>query len=91
VDADLVSGLDGPGGIAVFGGHLFVTSFRTGTIGEYTISGEAVNASLISGLNDPTGIVIVSGSVPDASSTFTLLLLALTATFGLKHHSTLRR
>jgi hypothetical protein len=43
-----------------------------------------VNASLISGLNQPTDIVIVSASVADASSTWTLLLLALTATFGLK-------
>jgi hypothetical protein len=84
VDAELVSGLNGPGGIAVFGGNLFVTNFQTGTIGEYTISGDTVNASLISGLNQPTDIVVVSASVADASSTWTLLLLALTATFLLR-------
>jgi DNA-binding beta-propeller fold protein YncE len=84
VDADLVSGLNGPNGIAVFGGNLFVTNFQTGTIGEYTLSGETVNASLISGLNQPTDIVVVPSSVPDAFSTWALLLLALAATFGLK-------
>jgi DNA-binding beta-propeller fold protein YncE len=84
VDAALISGLNGPNGIAVSGGNLFVTNFQTGTIGEYTISGETVNASLISGLNEPTDIAIVSASIADASSTWVLLLLALTATFGLK-------
>ena len=84
VDAALISGLNGPNGIAVSGGNLFVTNFQTGTIGEYTISGETVNASLISGLNEPTDIAVVSASVADASSTWVLLLLALTATFGLK-------
>src|SRR6266496_2751747 len=84
VDAALISGLNGPNGIAVSGGNLFVTNFQTGTIGEYTISGETVNASLISGLNEPTDIAVVSASVADASSTWGLLLLALSATFGLK-------
>ena len=84
VDADLISGLNGPSGIAVSGENLFVTNFQTGTIGQYTISGETVNASLISGLNQPTDIVVVSGSVAEASSTWALLLLAVTATFGLK-------
>ena len=84
VDPALISGLNGPQGIAVSGGNLFVTNFETGTIGEYTISGETVNASLISGLNEPTDIAVVSASVADASSTWVLLLLALTATFGLK-------
>ena len=67
-----------------FGAQIFVVNFQTGTIGEYTISGETVNASLISGLNQPTDIVVVPSSVADASSTWALLLLALIATFGLK-------
>jgi hypothetical protein len=56
----------------------------TGTIGEYTTSGATVNASLISGLHGPQSIAVVSASVPDTSSTWTLLLLALTATFGVR-------
>jgi DNA-binding beta-propeller fold protein YncE len=84
VDPALITGLNQPNGIAISGGNLFVTNFETGTIGEYTLSGETVNASLISGLNQPTDIAVVSASVADASSTWVLLLLALTATFGLK-------
>ena len=84
VNATLISGLNGPGGIAISGGNLFVANFASGTIGEYTLSGETVNASLISGLNQPTDIAVVSRSVSDASSAWTLLLLSLTATFGLK-------
>jgi hypothetical protein len=42
-------------------------------IGEYTTSGETVNASLITGLNDPWGIVI---AVPEPS-TIALVVVAL--------------
>ena len=84
VDPALISGLTFPTDIAVAGNDLFVVSSNTGTIGKYTISGETVDPALISGLNDPTDIAVVSASVPDASSTWALLLLALTATFGLK-------
>jgi hypothetical protein len=73
-------------GIAVVGENLFVTDDARGTIGEYTTSGETVNAALVSGLNQPIAIAVVSESVPvpDVSSTWTLLLLGLMATFGLK-------
>jgi pectin methylesterase-like acyl-CoA thioesterase len=70
--------------LAVSGGNLFVTNNGFGWIGEYTTSGATVNAALVSGLNQPIGIAVVTGSVPDASLTWTLLLLGLTATFGLK-------
>jgi len=60
VNASLVSGLNGPWGIAVSGTNLFVTNNRNNTIGEYTTSGTVVNASLISGLNAPWGIAVVS-------------------------------
>ena len=63
--------------------QIFVANEDTGTIGEYTTSGAIVNAALVSGLNRPTYIAVVSASVPDASSTWTLLLLSLAATFGL--------
>ena len=38
--------------------QLLVANFRSGTIGEYTLSGTTVNASLISGLNEPTGLAL---------------------------------
>jgi len=85
VNSPLISSLSGPNFLTLSGGNLFVTNFGNGTIGEYTTSGATVNASLVSGLNVPRGIVIVSGSVPDASSTWTLLLLGLIAMVSLKH------
>ena len=41
--------------------NIYVSNSLSGTIGEYTNSGEVVNASLISGLTNPHGIA-VSGS-----------------------------
>ncbi len=62
VNASLVSGLNGPDGIAVSGPNLFVASGgKNGTIGEYTTAGAVVNASLVSGLSYPGGLVL-SGS-----------------------------
>jgi hypothetical protein len=59
VNADLISGLNNPAGIAVVGSGLFVANFGDGTVGEYTTSGAAVNADLISRLSEPWGIVVV--------------------------------
>jgi len=127
VNPALISGLNGPLGIAVSGGNLFVSSFSTNRIGEYTTSGATVNLALISGLNGPLGLAVsgedlfvanfnggvpgggtigkyttsgatvnpalISGlthpdflavAVPDASSSWTLLLLGLMATLGLR-------
>ena len=88
VNPALISGLSFPSSIAVSGGNLFIGTFdfgpETGTIGEYNATtGATVNASLISGLHQPVGIAVVSASVPEVSSTWTLLLLALAATFGI--------
>jgi hypothetical protein len=80
------TGLHDPIGIAVSGGDLFVVN-HTGTIGEYdaTTGARIGNGPLVTGLNGPTGIVVTPfTSVPDASSTWTLLLLGLAAMFGLK-------
>jgi hypothetical protein len=84
VNPMLVKGLHGPEGIAVSGEDLFVVNHGNGTISEYTTSGVLVNPMLVKGLHGPVGIAVVSASVPDTSSTWTLLLLGLTATFGLK-------
>jgi len=89
VNPNLITGLIFPGTVALLGEDLFVTSgvnlaSENTMIGEYTTSGATVNAALISGLNNLGDFAVLPESVPDASSTWTLLLLALTATFGLK-------
>src|SRR5512132_2659973 len=62
VDPALISGLNGPQGIAVSGGNLLVTSLNltsdTGRIGEYTTSGATVNPALITTLGGPSGIAV---------------------------------
>jgi hypothetical protein len=86
VNATLISGPFPffPGDLAVSGGDLFVTNFDAGTIGKYdAATGATINSALVSGLNGPEGIAVVSASVPDASSTWTLLLLGLTGIFSL--------
>ncbi len=86
VNPALISGLSGPEGIAVSGGNLFVTSLNNGTngtIGEYTTSGATVNAALVSGVVSPNFIVVVDPAVPEASIG-TLLVLGVTAMFGLR-------
>lgn len=57
----LISGLNVPYDILSSGGNLFIASPGSGTIGEYTSTGAAVNTALISGLNQPYGFAI-SGS-----------------------------
>ena len=81
----IFSGLNSPQGIAISGGNLFVTNFLNSTIGEYNATtGATINSSFISsGLNRPFGIVVTSASVPEPADT-TLLLLGVTAMFGLK-------
>jgi hypothetical protein len=80
VNAALVSGLDSPTGIAVFGGNIFVVSSTDGTIGEYNATtGATVNSALVSGLQNPFDIAVV----PEPS-TWTLMLFGLTAMFSLK-------
>jgi hypothetical protein len=65
-------------------GQLFVVDKASGTISEYDAATGATIPFLVTGLSGPTGIAIVTtSSVPDASSTWTLLLLGLAAMFGL--------
>jgi hypothetical protein len=87
VNPVLITGLRFPTDIDVFEGHLFVVNASYGTIGEYTLSAAPVNCALISALGIAQQIAIrpSAESVPDASSTWMLLLRRLTATFPLKH------
>ncbi len=45
----------------VLAGDVFVTNKNSGTIGEYTSTGETVNAALITGLNFPTDVAVSGG------------------------------
>jgi hypothetical protein len=63
VNPALISGLNGPIGIAVSGSDLFVVNFNTGTISEYTTSGATVNAALISGLSLPVGVAVLGSDL----------------------------
>lgn len=58
MNASLITGLNGPQGIAVSGSNLLVASSGSNTIGEYTTSGAVVSASLVSGLHSPYGIAL---------------------------------
>jgi hypothetical protein len=85
--AELVKGLHGPSDIAVFGGDLFVTDAQNQSIDIFSATTGMSEGALPTGpLHGPQGITIVpvSGSVPDASSSWLLLLFGLIATFGLK-------
>ena len=74
MNAALISGLDGPLGIATDATNLYITNALGGTVSEYTTSGVSVNAALISGLSGPTGIAVVSSPEPGS---FGLLAVGL--------------
>jgi hypothetical protein len=54
--------LDGPSGIAISGGDLFIANqgygVKPGFIAEYGLDVSTVNASLVSGLDTPYGVAI---------------------------------
>jgi len=73
INASLIKGLNRPNGIALSGGHLFVTNqgggTNNGTIGEYdATSGATINAALVSGLNFPRFIDVEAMAVPLANA-----------------------
>jgi len=76
VNASLISGLDGPGAIAVSGSNLLVASFSltvpNWVVGEYSTSGATLDATLVSGLPYPTqiGAIAVSGSTLFVSNVY---------------------
>jgi hypothetical protein len=60
VNASLITGLDGPSGLALSGSDLFVANFNSGTIGEYNaITGAAINATLVTGLQSPVSLAVL--------------------------------
>jgi hypothetical protein len=59
INANFITGLSGPGDLALSGNNLFVTTFYSPTVSEYdATTGEAINASFITGLNEPSGLAL---------------------------------
>lgn len=62
LNTSLISGLQGPIGLAVSGDTLFVANegdfYGHGSIGAYTTSGATINASLITGLTNPSALAV---------------------------------
>jgi autotransporter-associated beta strand protein len=80
VNSSLITGLDGPAGLALFGGNLFYADHTGGKIGEYTTTGGTVNPALVTGLGlgQISGIAVVPepGSLALAGVACGLLLIA---------------
>ncbi len=43
--------------------QIYVSNGGNGTVGEYSLSGTAINPSLITGLHDPTGLAVFNGNL----------------------------
>jgi hypothetical protein len=57
INADFISGLNFPFGLALSGNTLFVANSASNTVGAYdATTGAPINASLITGLRDPYGL-----------------------------------
>src|SRR5271169_2360841 len=59
INANFITGLSSPKGIALSGNHLFVANFFSNTVGEYNATtGATINANFITGLNGPIGLAL---------------------------------
>src|SRR5271166_5294217 len=64
INANFITGLDGPYGLAVLGDTLFVANQGSGTVGKYNATtGAAINASFITGLNGPFGLAVLGNTL----------------------------
>ena len=61
VSESLVTGLDFPFDIAVFGDNIYVANLDTGVVGKYTADGTTVDASLITGFPGLTALTVADG------------------------------
>ena len=64
MNATLITGLDRPTDIAVYGGNLYVVvagdaGVSNGYVAEYSMNGTLLNPAILTGLDLPTGIAIV--------------------------------
>jgi hypothetical protein len=61
INANFITGLDGPQGLAVLGDTLFVSNEGGTTVGEYDAkTGAAINGAFITGLQQPEGLAVKS-------------------------------
>jgi hypothetical protein len=59
INANFITGLNAPSGLAVLFNHLFVTDAAGNTVGKYNaITGVAISASLVTGLSAPAGLAV---------------------------------
>ena len=59
INANFITGLISPAGLALSGNNLFVSNFGSTTVGEYNATtGAAINANFITGLNGPAGLAL---------------------------------
>ncbi len=64
VNANFITGLSGPYGLALSGNNLYVVNYDSGTVGEYNATtGAAINANFITGLNYPAGLALSGSSL----------------------------
>ena len=61
INANFITGLNRPVGLALLGNTLFVANHGSGTVGKYNATtGAAINANFITGLNTPVGLAVKS-------------------------------
>ncbi len=68
INANFITGLNQPSGLAVFGDTLFVTNFGTnssnGTVGKYDAkTGAVIDANFITGLSNPAGPAVLGNTL----------------------------
>jgi hypothetical protein len=65
INANFITGLYNPLGIAVYNNSLFVANYGTGTIGEYdATNGAAINANFLTGILNAGELAVVPESMP---------------------------
>ena len=69
INANFITGLNYPEGLAVSENYLYVSNYLGGTVGQYdAATGVAINTNFITGLTYPSGLA-VNSSVPEPSAT----------------------
>jgi outer membrane protein assembly factor BamB len=63
INANLVTGLNGPVGLAFKGKTLFMANQSRGTVVKYDVTSGAVNANFITGLKKPTGLAVTGNTL----------------------------
>jgi DNA-binding beta-propeller fold protein YncE len=63
INSALITGLNGPTGVALAGGSLYVANSFTGTIGKYNLDGAPVNPAFITGLSNPLDLAAFGGNL----------------------------